>query len=188
MKARELQEIEEDYDGRVNAVFESPLSTSQHADWRLWRGIFTKSLWKFEKTLEVNTNTLNNTVEQRHSSNIDWYYNEIMKFQGGQSDNGFVMDELIVDTTGKVQFANVDPSRRIISYLSLVEGEDGKLRVKAAKTNGTDIVRLEDDERLALNQYMRKIKYPGMKYLLTADNPDSLKFNIEVYGSVNDLV
>lgn len=182
-----LQDIENEIDKGIAQVFDSP-NASKHADWKLWRSIFAGVM----QILNRNKTEVEQLAESRHAGNIDWYYAELMKFQGGSSESGtFEMDELVVDNLGVVRFSNADESRQIITHMSLTENENGTLKIKAAKTEADKVVSLENDERLAFEAYIKRIKYPGLKYLLTADNPDLICFDMTVYHNstnANDVL
>lgn len=180
-----LQEIENTLDKGVAEVFDKP-STSKHADWKLWRSIFAYVIWLFVQVLNRNKSELELLAESRHTGNIEWYYSELMKFQGEEVDGEFVMDELLVDNSGIVQFNPVNKSRQLITHMSLLETSEGVLHIKAAKTKGETVVRLSNSERLAFQDYIKKIKYPGLRWALTADNPDIIRYDMTVYhNSVN---
>lgn len=181
-----LQEIENTLDNGVQGVFDSP-SVSKHADWKLWRSIFAAVIWQFVQVLKRNKTEVELLAASRHTGNIEWYYSELMKFQGGKTENGgFEMDELLVDSSGLVCFAAEDETRQLITHMSLVETSEGVLHIKAAKTKGGAVVRLTDSERLAFQGYIRKIKYPGLKWALTADHPDVIRYDMTVYhDSIN---
>ncbi len=175
-----LQEIENTLDKGVAEVFDNP-STSKHADWKLWRSIFAYVIWLFVQVLNRNKSEVEALAQSRHTGNIEWYYSELMKFQGEEVDGQFVMDELVVDNSGVAQFTSVDENRRLITHMSLAETAEGVLHIKAAKTEGDNVVRLTDSERLSFMGYIRKIKYPGLRWALTADNPDIIRYDMTVY-------
>ncbi len=180
-----LQEIENTLDEGVENVFDNP-SASKHADWKLWRSIFAYVIWLFVQVMNRNKVEVEALAESRHTGNIEWYYSELMKFQGEDVDGQFIMDELLVDNSGVVRFISADENRRLITHMSLIETSEGVLHIKAAKTEGDKVVRLTDSERIAFMEYVRKIKYPGLRWALTADNPDMIRYDITVYhNSVN---
>lgn len=175
-----LQEIEQLLDDKVSEVFDNP-SSSKHADWRLWRSIFASALWFFVQIMNRNKQEVESLTETGRAGNIEWYNSELRKFQGETIAGTFIMDELLVDNSGIVKFANEDEGRRLIAYMSLTESSEGVLHIKAAKTDKSKAARLTDSERIAFSSYIKMIKYPGLKWVLTADNPDIIRYDMTIY-------
>jgi len=112
--------------------------------------------------------------------NKDWYVAKALEFQYG--------DNLIITEDFQIQYEIIDTNKKIIqSASSEVLGEKYILKIRR---KGSDI--LTNDELLAFNTYINKIKFAGSKIIIYNKLPDDLKlignviYNPEI--SLTDII
>ena len=176
---RSLQEIEQELDNNVQDVFTTP-SKSEVAEWKLWRSIFSKSVFVFERIMSLFKIEVENVIKTQRQGTLSWYFGKVKEFQGADNGNGFSGDSLIVDDSGALTYERVDSSRRVIEHTSLTD-VDGTLICKVAKSGSNGYESLSSLELTAFGVYMQNIKYPGTVIRSVSLPPDRLKYDMDIY-------
>lgn len=176
--ARTLTAIQSSLDESISDVMTNP-SSSNYAEWKLWRSIFAAAVWAFEKILDSFKTDVEDIVSSKQPGTFDWYYDRIMEFQGETSGGVFQGDSLIVEN-GIISYETVDSTRRIIKKASL-RASSGTLAVKVAKEDSSEqLVPLTSSEQLALKNYIDEIKYPGTVINIISLEADSITYNLNI--------
>jgi hypothetical protein len=179
--ARELSEIEQNLNDDVKDVFDNE-SVSKVAEWRLWVGIFSRATWSFEKVRDIDKALIENTITQKQPPSLDWLYEKVMEFQGGDDGNGFQGDNLILSESGILRYELIDATRRIINQATLTEIPDGTIVIKVAKKSAEgELEALSANELLSFTIYINRVKYPGTVINVTSLPPDLIKQDVIVY-------
>ncbi len=177
---RELSEIEQELDDDIVEVFDSP-SVSQVAEWRLWRGIWSRAVYSFELILDAFKSEVETLIESKQPGSISWYYDQVMKFQGADDGDGFMGDNLVVNSYGILEYEKEDSTRCIINQCSLSES-DGTLVIKVAKLDSDGLLTsLTYAELLAFSIYINNIKYPGTELNVVTLPADLIYYDINIY-------
>jgi hypothetical protein len=176
--ARTLATIQASLDSGITEVIENP-SSSNYAEWKLWRSIFAAAIWAFEKILDAFKTDIEKTVSSKQPGTIDWYYEKIMEFQG-ETVNGVFQGDTLVVNEGIISYDTVDATRRIIKKASL-RASAGTLAVKVAKENTIgQLIPLTSSEQLALTNYLAAIKYPGTVINVISLAADSITYSLNI--------
>jgi hypothetical protein len=178
---RTLAEIENSLRDDLAAIIPNA-STSETAEFRNLASVIAKTIWLYENIQDEFKEYIDEKIDQRHAGTIQWYYNEVKKFQGGDDELGnFQADSLTVTEQGEIEFTTIDESRQIIAVASLSESAD-ILNIKVAKADASgDFEPLENDEKTAFEYYMKQIKIPGTALNIVSNDPDVIKYNITAY-------
>lgn len=105
---------------------------------------------------------------------LQWIAEMARKFQYG--DN-LVAEADYYDNTGQTD-AQI-AAKKIVSYAAVVELDRG-VRIKVAKTVGSDLGALSSDELTAFTTYMKQVMYAGVKRIITSGPADSLKLTLRI--------
>lgn len=180
--ARELTEIDETLEEGFKEVIADP-STSQAAEWLNMSKIFGKSIFAFEKLMDIFKTDVEAKVLQKQPGTLAWYYDRFLDFQGGDDSGGtFIGDTLTVNEFGILGYLVQDETRQIITKCALAEGS-GILSAKIAKNSTTEgeFEKLEADQLAAVNQYASNIKFPGTRLTITSADPDLIRYSLVIY-------
>lgn len=151
-------------------------SNSRTAVWRLWIYITAVAFWTLETLFDLHRQEVIDYINNMKPGSAKWYANIAQAYQHGQvlppdtdkyNNTGLTEDEI--------------EERKIVAYAAVVEAERG-LRIKVAKDNGTDLEPLDEvDELPPFMEYMARVKYAGIRLLITSNEPDSLTLNLAIY-------
>ena len=178
---RTLEEIENELDTDVADVFTTP-STSQFAEWKLWRSIFAQAVFVFEAILDLFRSEIEDTIQSKQYATKDWYFDRALEFQGGDVGGTFQGDDLEVDEYGLLVYVTPDADRRIIEKCAIT-ADSGTISFKVAKwlseAAGT-YQELDTDEKTAFGLYIDNIKYPGTETTIISEAADTIKYDLEI--------
>lgn len=144
-------------------------STSTAAEWLLIRNIYITLLMLLERIVEFFKADVDESLKTKQPGSVYWYPIMIKEFQYG--------DSLTVDN-GTPKYAVIDPTKQIVTQVSVRESDDGKLLVKVAKDDAGNKVPLDNAELTALRNYAASRKSPGVKANVVSRAADSLKYTI----------
>jgi hypothetical protein len=136
--------------------------------------------YTMEALFAAHTTEVETIIREQQPHTLRWYRNKALEFRLGQA--------LITDTD-KYSDAGLTPTAiaasRIVSHAAAIETEDGTgvpiLRIKTAKTIGTELGALVAAELAALTAYFAEVKDAGVKLVVASNDPDSYKATIDVY-------
>lgn len=97
---------------------------------------------------------------------VTWYADQARAFQYG--------DPLII-INNRPAYGVVDPAKRIVTQVAVVESSNSVLTIKLAKPDGNFTQKLTTAEFAAFDGYIQKVKYAGVKINLVSLPPDELK-------------
>jgi hypothetical protein len=170
--ARTISEIQQALLNQVAAdsTLSSQLtSTSNVAIWRLWTYVVAFCQWTLEVLFDQHVAEINNIVATQKAHTLQWYVAMAKKFQYG--------DNLVQDAD---YYDPVNTTNQIITYAAATELNNG-LRIKVAKTVGSDLAPLITAEKTAFTAYMNLVKDAGVRLNITSGSPDSLKLTLNIY-------
>ena len=177
--ARTIAEIQQSMIDAVQAdsvLAPVSTSTSKTAIWRLWTRIVAVSIW----TLEVLFDTLKVEVTDLLSAlkphGLRWYAAKCKEFQYGFS---LPTDTDEYNNTGVSD--DVLEASKIVKYAAVTEGDDGKLRIKVASENTTDLIPLTTAQKNAFTEFIARVKDAGVKITIDSLPADKIKLNLKVY-------
>jgi hypothetical protein len=146
-------------------------STSNVSIWRLWVYIFSF----FSKTLRELFDSLKAYIELIFSQNqpgtLQWWIAKIKEFQYGDS---------LVFVDGVFKYQLIDISKRIIAQVAL-ESINRVLVFKVVKSIDDVLTPLTDDEQIALQSYINRIKFPGTFASILSQLADDIRLNYRIY-------
>lgn len=162
------------------------LSSSETAEWKLYADVSAGAAFDTENSVEKTKQEIKDYVDLKQPYSIFIYPDLIKEFQNG--------DNLVV-TNGKAGYTTIDPSKQIVTNVTVTEEQDGELRFKVAKTVGGEKVQLTATEFNNLKAYIQKRRAPGVKFVLFSLPADVLTYRIEAKfntlyteASVNDAL
>jgi hypothetical protein len=118
---------------------------------------------------------IDDRIAKLKPSSARWYAEKAKDFQYGfplVPESDFYDNSLLTQD-------QIDQSK-IITHAAVVEQDRG-IRIKVAKTVGSDLGPLAAGELAALQEYFAEIKPAGIKLNITSGNPDALKSTLRVY-------
>ena len=112
-------------------------------------------------------------VEERiaaaYPGSISWMWNRAMEFQDDNDMNAYFLEN------GAYQ--NVDASKRIIKYASVVE----EYNTVVIKVSGENYRPLTEEQRTSFEAYMNTLKFAGVKLSISSMRSDDLKLKLHVW-------
>ncbi len=168
-----IQEVYDEIIAAKNAKAELAGLTSGSATaiWRLWTWIVAAAIYTFDKLIEVHKTEIDTKLSARLTAGIDWYAELILKFQLG---------DVVVILNGKAQYAVVDTTKQIIKKVSVVSSA-GTLVIKVAKEVAGELVKLTNEELLAVTAYLNKTQYAGVFTQIQSMDADLFKPKHNIY-------
>lgn len=130
--------------------------------------------WSVNTLFDFFTADVNATIAAMKPHSLQWYAGMARAFQLGQN---LVAEADYYDNTGLD--ADVVAASKIVAYAAVVEQTRG-VRIKVAKTMGTDLGPLLPGELTAFSDYMKKVKDAGVKLSITSAVADDLRLVITV--------
>jgi hypothetical protein len=167
-------------DGMLLAVANHPVlgslltSTSATAIWILFIEIVAACVCSLEILHDLFKADVSETIAALKPHTTRWYAGIAKKFQYGYN---LVADADYYDNTGISD--SVVASSKIVTYAAVVEQFPG-LRVKVAKTVGSDLAALSAPELAAFVNYMARVKDAGVRLTITSTGADNLLLTLRV--------
>lgn len=175
--ARTIKVINDDMIARVaaDATLGAQLnSTSTTAIWRLWCYIIAVCIWALENLHDIFKQDVNDKISLMKPHSLLWYAEKAKAFQYGYS---LVSESDYYDNTGLSEATIL--ASKIVSYAAVVEQIRG-VRIKVAKTSGSDLTFLTGGELSSFSDYMKRVKDAGVKLSITSTAADNLRVVLRV--------
>lgn len=152
-------------------------STSKVAIYRLIAFIVAFAIWTLETLFDVHTTQINEALYEQKSGTPRWYRNMALSFQYGF--------DLIQDTdkfdNGSATELEIEASK-IVKYCSVKESsESNRLIMKIASEQSGELSPLTQGEKESFSEYMKEIKYAGVKINVVNNPADILQLSMNVY-------
>lgn len=155
-------------------------STSKVAIYRLFVFVVAFAIWTLEQLFDKHTAEIDTALYEQKSGTPRWYRNMSLLFQYGFD---LLPDSDEYDNTGATD-DQIEASK-IIKYCSVKESlESNRLTIKVAGESGTDLVPLDETQITAFTQYLKEIKYAGVKLNVVNNPADKLALFMSVYRDV----
>lgn len=151
----------------------SDLTTgSKVAIWRLLFFAVAVGIWSHEKLFDDLKAWIEVRATEIQTGTLPWYRTKALEFQYGDS---------LVFANDKYNYATVDEAARIVK-LAAVNEVGGNVIIKVAKLDSSSNPEpLSVPELAALDAYMGKIKFAGVKVINVSRTADLLKTYFKVY-------
>ena len=143
-------------------------STSSVAIFRLFLYLVAFCAWTVENLHDFFKIEVAETIAAMKPHSLRWYAEKSKAFQYGYD---LVAEADYYDNTGIAE--DVITASKIVSYAAVVEKERG-VRIKVAKTVGSDLDALTVGELASFTAYMIEVKDAGVKLQITSGTADSL--------------
>ena len=182
--AQTLQEIQNEIITAKNQVPElSQLtSTCNTAIWKHWVYIVSIVILSLQKRFDWFLMDVQNVIYNLKPGTPRWYINKAKEFQYGFN---LVAEQDYYDNTGIAQ--DIVLASKIIAHASFTE--EPSIRMKVAKKNGNDLVKLAPNELQSFIYYVKRYKYAGVDLrgadlvnnlpaTITSTNADNLKLSL----------
>lgn len=154
-------------------------STSATAIWKLWINVVALAIFTFEEIFEKDKDTLVNLTERKRYGTLDWYMEEVKKFQ-------FDYQLVFNSETGEFYYPVDDENARIIAQSAVLEdSQSGNLTMKLARLNNGELAPLDSAQLVAVTNYIESIKVAGTNIELLTLNPDEINITANVYYDGN---
>jgi hypothetical protein len=141
-------------------------SSSQTSVWLALAHVFASIIYIFELIVAEDKAEVEQLVRREKYGFIDWYSNEALSFQLGDS---LVFD----DETGILAYTEIDEDKQIIAKASTSENEiTAQIKLKVAKSSGSDLVPLIQSELDLFKAYMKAVKVGGTNLLVLSEPAD----------------
>lgn len=152
------------------------LSTSQVAEWNLWSQSVAQAIHDFEVVQDALQSDVENYVNTKQPASIAWYVQQALNWQYG--------DNVLVNATGQLYYANVDATKQIIKQCSVTEvNESGvtTLLMKVAADDGSgNFIPLTSEQLLEFTAYMESVKWAGTYITIVSQNADVILYGYDV--------
>ncbi len=157
-------------------AFQTALSTSKVAEWRLMVYVISVAIFVHELVFDAFRKEVNSKLATQKSGTPPWYQYIAYRFQMG--------DTLVWNSaTFTYDYAAENLAARIIKRCTVEERADGVLLVKVAKLASGVPAPLDSIELAAFNDYMTDKKFAGTRLSAISLNPDLLKILGTIYYS-----
>lgn len=143
---------------------------SNTAIWRLWLRIVAFGVWISENFLDLHKREVEDTIRKYKTGTAKWYVEMTKKFQ-----YGYVLP------AEQVYYTVIDESARIVKQCSAKVDNDGVLVIKVAKESGGNPVPLAAGEVTALEAYLDRIQFAGVRLRVATFPADILRLTATVY-------
>lgn len=131
-----------------------------------------KNMWALlvqmlEGAWERKANEVEEILKNNRVGSALWYAEQAKLFQFGDS---------VTVINNKVQYREIDPVKQIVKQAVCVEDAvSGRLLIKIAKANGTQLTGLSSEELTAFRAYVNDFKYAGVQVDIVSSAPDQLR-------------
>ena len=184
--ARTITEIQTDITSTLVTELASIQITIDPSTWskanllRLVTYIVAVCQWTIEQLQDTHKAEVNDLIAQKKPHSLRWYAEKARAFQFGYD---LVPEEDYYNNTGIAD--DVVNASLIVKYAAVVRQRrpNGRiyLRIKAARTNGTDLAPLNDTQLEALIEYFNRIADAGVDIEIDSLPADRLKLNLNIY-------
>lgn len=148
-------------------------TNSKVANWRLFYWVMAFAIWVHETIVFTKKTEIATLLANKEYGTTPWYQDKAYEFQYG--------DE-IQWIDGRMQYATVDTTKRIITRAAASENDSGYVILKVAKEVSGEITQLSTEELLAITTYFkRKIKPAGIKLTIVSLAAALCKFVLDIY-------
>jgi hypothetical protein len=175
--ARTIEQIEQQILNAIAAdAILAPLltSTSRVSVYRLIAYIVAFSIWTMEQLMDIFRADTDEIISRLKPHSLRWYAEKSKMFQYGAA---LPDDTDVYDNTGIAD--DVITASKIVSYAAVVELTRG-IRIKVAKTVGTDLGALDNTELDSFKAYLHEVKDAGVRLSITSGPADSLRLVLTV--------
>lgn len=142
--------------------------------------ILAYSIYTLELVFDQHKLEINTALYEQKSGTPRWYRNMSLAFQ-----NGF---DLLIDSdkfdNGTATIDQISVSK-IIKYCSVKESsESNRLIIKVAGETSSVLTPLTGAQLTSFSEYLKEIKYAGVKLAVINNPADLLKLNMQIYRDV----
>jgi len=180
--ARQIEIIQKEILDRIalNENLSGLNSTSKVAIYRLLAYIVSFSIRALEELFDTHKKEIDTAIYEQKSGTPRWYRNMSLAFQYGFD---LLTDSDKFDNTGYTD-EDIEESK-IVKYCSVKESNDSnRLVLKVASEQDEVLVPLTETQILSFSQYLKEIKYAGVKISVVNNPADKLILNMVVYRDV----
>ncbi|MDW8347090.1 MAG: hypothetical protein RML94_09060 [Bacteroidia bacterium] len=143
---------------------------SNTAIWKLWLRIVAFAVWTMENFFDLHKREVDETIRKYKIGTPKWYVEMTKLFQYGYT----LPPE-------SVYYNVIDESARIIKQCSAKVDMDGVLTIKVAKEASGNLVPLNSAEKTALEAYLDRIQFAGVRLKVATFPADTLRLTATVY-------
>jgi len=142
--------------------------------------VVSYSIWVLEVIFDNHKKEIDTAIYEQKSGTERWYRNMSLAFQFGFD---LLIDSDKFDNTGYTD-EQIEASK-IIKYCSVKESlESNRLVVKVASSDGDLLTPLTETQITAFSEYLKEIRYAGVKINVVNNPADQLILNMSVYRDV----
>lgn len=161
----------------TNADLAELTSTSKVSMYRLIVFIVSYAIWALEMIFDNHRKEIETALYEQKSGTPRWYRNMSLAFQFGFD---LLIDSDKFDNTGFTDDQIEDS--KIIKYCSVKESNDSnRLVLKVASEQGDLLTPLTPTQITSFTEYLKEIKYAGVKINVVNNPADKLLLNMVVY-------
>lgn len=151
-------------------------STSKVSVFRLIAEVVAVVIWSIDQLHDLHRKEINNIIDTKKPSRLQWYQNIALNFQYGQDLN---------QSTGKYDNSDLTDeqiSARKIIHQAAVTEIDGRLRIKLATGVGNTLGPLSLEQLNSFNfGYISRLKDAGVVVVGESLPPDPLRLELHVW-------
>ncbi len=171
----EIKQVINDSIAADPAVSALTTNTSATAIWRLFIGVFVRSIQAFEILFDLFKSDVQLMIDSMRPGDELWVAQKAKEYQHGNSLS-------IVD--GKPAYATIVPANRIITQVAVVN-RFGQVWVKVVK--GEARAALTNSELTGFSSYMNRVMFAGVEVICISQASDKIKLKVDVYGNASSL-
>jgi len=166
---------------KYNNVLSELSSGSKVAVWRLIIYVVAVSHWVHEKYWDYAKQELNAIAEQSIAGNLEWYKNEVKKWQYGflLLWNSQTYRYYYNDTTSQLAIESKLADR--VAVVEVFSQDFRGLKIKVAKETPQGLKPLEPIEIESLQSYIDRIKFAGVETDVISQESDKLNLSLKIY-------
>jgi hypothetical protein len=167
--------LQEAYGFADGAVFEKEFSKVSIES--ILFDIFSFGVFVLESIFDQHKAQIDTAIYEQKSGTPRWYRNMSLAFQYGFD---LLKDSDKFDNT-KFTTDQIEASK-IIKYCSVKESnESNRLTIKVASEQGEKLIPLDGQQKESFEQYLKEIKYAGVKINVVNNPADRLVLNMAIY-------
>jgi hypothetical protein len=146
---------------------------SKVAIWRLWAYVIAAAIYAHEALYEIFRAEVDDKANAANAGTARWYRDKVLEFQLG--------DELEYDAaTGKYRYPSIQTDR-LVKQCAVVEGNNGIVLFKVARIDNGQLKGLTNDQKNALESYLKKVRFAGTRFAVTTGDGDLIFLEIGVF-------
>jgi hypothetical protein len=151
-------------------------NASKVAIWKMLFFAVAFCIFTLESLFDLFRGEVDETIKKLKPHSSRWYAEKAKLFQNGMP---LISESDEYDNTGMTdaQIAAI----QIISHAAVVEQTDRGIRIKVARTVGSDLAALTAGQLTSFTQYMEQVKDAGIKLRCTSDQADDLKATLRIF-------